>query len=162
MGRRIDYLLVCAIAGVSTVGAAATITLYQDQDMHMDYTLHLGEKMQTEELSFSLADIVPGSSASYTIKIQAEENKPYTLTVEFSGEGALLPFVDLATYCGGRQIHIAPLTDYIAGETISLPVDFTGGQSQEIELTYSMALDVGDEAQGAEADLRVLFIAREV
>ncbi len=153
------FVIACGIAAVLTVGGIAVYKVYTDRDQSADYTLVIDGEEQ-EALSFSLTEIYPGYSASYSVRIKTPADKPSGLSVHFAGEGTLAPFVEVTFSRGEETLYTATLEECLKGEEILL-IAAEKSETKEISLTYSMDLEVGDEAQNTEADFRVIFSAGE-
>ncbi len=123
-----------------------------------DVTVIIDGKTQ-KELDVTLSDFLPGDSKSYTV--QMKNGAEDALTVEMSFEKAdtdtLAPFIDVEVSINGEKVDNAKLNEYLQGKTISFPNEFVAGSTHEVQITYSMSIDVGDEAQKTTADFQVVF-----
>ncbi len=127
-------------------------------------TIVLNEEERTE-LSVSLTDMHPGQTQSYTIRLRAKEGESYTVNMAFvsSGADSMAPFVDVEVSVGGQKVQSANLKDCLGGEAVAFPTSFEGGRTVDVQVTYSMSAEVGDEAQNTTADFRIVLTAeREI
>ncbi len=160
--RAADFKIIIATFVLGLVGIMSWVIWYVGQEEYVaaEYIKINGE-MQTE-LDVSIPELYPGSQSSYTLQLKAEEEGEFTVSLQFQSEGnvALAKYVDVEVRCGEKSAAKGKLSSYIDGAEITLPDTLSEQATMQLEIIYSMAQDVGDEAQGATADFKILLSAR--
>ncbi len=156
MSRLGQKFILSTMAVVAGVVGGIIFVLHDGAIQKDDYSLYLdGEKQET--LSFSVEDMFPGDNVSYQVRVSFDKAGDKTVKIRFEGEGELAPYLEVSLLHGGEVVDSATLAEYIDGRKVQIPAYFAKDEAQEITLQYSLDAEVGDEAQGAEADFRVIF-----
>ncbi len=161
MSNKVSYILILSLVVVTMVGIAIGIWSFVSQDKYInEKTIVLNEQPQTE-MEVDLSGICPGMSISYEIHLQANENDNFGITMDFekTDSDSLARFVDVEVKLNGEKIDSAKLSDYLSGRQITFPLKFDDTSEIDIEVIYSMGLDVGDEAQNTTADFNIILSA---
>lgn len=120
------------------------------------------EPNTTEAIRFEELYLLPGESCEYTLSLSSEYAQEYRLTLHFEDQNAKLTLKDYAYVRmekDGEVLCDTRLSEIFKQQTVELAVDFTNGEKHEIIIIYYMPEDVGNEAQNAEADFRLLVTA---
>ncbi len=152
--------MVLFIAGIVAINVIA-LTQMDSKDFFDDVVVEVNDK-KTRGIDVTLTDFLPGESRTYEILLKNEGDKEYELAMRFkkSGQDTLAPFIDVTVKIGEEQLLAKKLSEAFTSEEISLPVNLEVGSETKIEITYSMDLEVGDEAQKTEADFEIQIYAK--
>ncbi len=134
----------------------------QSQSFASEKTIRLDETEQTE-MEVHLSGLCPGDSTSYTLHLKAREGEDFSVLMSFDKSGAsnLAPFVDVEICLQGEKIDGGKLSEYLNGKIVTFPTRFDGGSQIDVEISYSMGLEVGDEAQNTTADFSIVLSKQE-
>ncbi len=161
MSKRISCILILSVV-VTMIGIIIGVWIYVSQDKFADEkTIVLNEQPQTE-MEVSLSGLVPGVSVSYEIHLKANEGGSFGITMDFekTDSDSLAPFVDVEVRLSGEKIDGAKLSEYLGGKQIIFPAKFDDTSEIDIEIVYSMSIDVGDDAQNTTADFNIVLSAK--
>ncbi len=160
--KKTSYLLILSLVVITMLGVVIGVWFYVSQDKFSnEKTIVLNEQPQTE-MEVSLSGLCPGMSISYEIHLKANEGDSFGLTMDFKKTDAdsLAPFVDVEVKLGGETLDGAKLFEYLDGKQITFPTEFVGTSNIDIEIVYSMGIEVGDEAQNTTADFNIVLSAK--
>lgn len=105
--------------------------------------------------------LLPGESSGYTLSFSGEYSKEYNVKLRFGDmapEQALKHYARLRLEQDGEVLYDELLSDTFEGDAIKLKMKLIG-KTQDIEVRFYLPADVGNEAQGAEADFELLITA---
>ncbi len=162
MSKRTSYIFILSLVAITMIGIAIGIWNYSSQDKFINKkTIVLNEQPQTE-MEVYLSGICPGMHVSYEIHLQANMGDAFDITMNFEKTDAdsLAKFIDVEIRSNGERIDSAKLAAYLSGKQIAFPAKFDSTSDIEIEILYSMGLDVGDEAQNTAADFNIVLSAK--
>lgn len=116
---------------------------------------------QIEPVAFENLCLIPGESCTYTIQLTGGAAKKYDLHLRFeeTQNKALKNFAYVRIESDGQVLCDELMATVFAGEEIDLPVELNRGERQDLIITYYMPLEVGNEAQNAEAIFDLLITA---
>ncbi len=157
MSKRASYILILSVVAVTiAVLVFGMISFSSGKKFADEKTVVIGENTQTE-MEVSLTGFYPGASKSYQIHMKANKGDKFKVTMDFekTGEGSLAKFVDVEVIVDGEQADKAKLAEYLDGREISFSAEFEDTKTVEVEIVYSMATTVGDEAQNTAADFDI-------
>ncbi len=150
-----------AIAGAAvSVGAVAWIVHKKSQQDTLDARVVI-EGVEKKELSVSLEDFCPGYSTSYSVLLQGKENLRLQIAFRPEEEVSLAPYIDVQILWDTECLSQGKLSEYLAGKETEFVGNFTQVSEQEIQIVYSMGLDIGDEAQNAVAEFKLILDSKE-
>ncbi len=157
--KAISYILTLSLVVMTVIGIV--IGVYNkvgEQKLQNETTIELGEQKQTE-MKIDLTGIHPGDSTSYKINLNANKGDAYisSITFEKTGTDSLAPFIDVEIKIGDERIDGARLSDYLGGRRAEFTADFSDTDSLQVEIIYSMSVDIGDEAQNTTADFKTVL-----
>lgn len=156
MKKTTAYILICLLIVMSLVGILiwATLDKKTDEKQAADIEITL-DGNTTENLKVDFTDICPGTEKQYVIRLKAENAKDYSIVLKFVGDGKIKDYIDVEITTDGENLAEGSkkLAELLGGD-ISL-----GKGATEITIKYSMPLQTGNEAQGAEASFDIELIA---
>ncbi len=120
------------------------------------------EEGKTESRAFEDLALVPGEECEYIIQLEKTSASKYDLELDFvdtDNEKTLKNYARVKILANGEVITDELLADIFENEKIVLPVDFDEGKNTELKVVYYLPLDVGNEAQNAEAIFELLLTA---
>ncbi len=161
MSKKASYILILSLVVVTMVGIAIGIWSFVSQDKYInEKTIVLNEQPQTE-MEVNLSGLCPGMSVSYEIHLKANEGDAFGITMDFekTDTDSLAQFVDVEVRLSGEKIDGAKLSEYLGGKQITFPTKFDSTSEIDIEIVYSMGIDVGDDAQNTTADFNIILSA---
>ncbi len=164
MSKKASNILILSLVAVTIIGIIVGIWVHTSQQKFInEKTFFLNEKERTE-LDVRLSGVYPGMSVPYTVKLKANKGDSFNLTVDFQkvGKDSLASFIDVELFVNSEKIDSAKLSEYLSGRQVDFSVDFDGTENAEVEIVYSMGLDVGDEAQNTAADFDVVISAERI
>lgn len=159
MSKRTSYIFILSFVAVTILGIVVGAWLFVGQEKYVnEKTIALGEERQ-DEMDVKLSGLCPGMSRLYEINLRANSGDGFKITMAFERAEAdsLAQFVDVEVRACGETVDSAKLSEYLDGKQISFPVKFDGVSEINVEIVYSMGRDVGDEAQNAEADFKIVI-----
>ena len=115
----------------------------------------------TEAIQFESVRLLPGQECEYIISLDSERSEQYDLALDLveTEEGELGKFAYVKIMAGDEVLYDELLADAFEAEPIVFPVDFTKDKNTELNVIYYLPLDVGNEAQRAEAVFDLLITA---
>lgn len=159
--KKIINIALIAMSVLILVGAVLTIC-FSTSDKHViDVTV---EADKTKSAHFEELCLRPGESCEYTLSLSGKYTKEYRITLCFEDQNPELTLKDHAYVrmeMGDEVLCDARLSEVLERDSIELDIDFTDGEKHEIKIVYYMTEDVGNEAQNAEADFKLLVTATD-
>ncbi len=159
MSKRTSYILILSLVVVTMIGIVIGVWNYVSQDKFTgEKTIVLNEQPQTE-MEVNLSGLYPGMSISYEIHLKANKGDTFDITMEFekTDKDSLARFVDVEVRLNGEGIDSAKLSEYLGGRQIAFSAEFDDAPEIDIEVVYSMSIDVGDDAQNTTADFNIIL-----
>lgn len=157
--KKITNIALIVMCAVILLGVALTI-YFLTADKHVIKVSI--EPDETKAIRFEELYLRPGESCEYTLLLSSEYTEKYQLTLRFEDENTKLTLKDYAYIRMERDGEVlcdTRLSEIFEQQTIELAVDFTDGESNDIGIIYYMPEDVGNEAQNAEAEFKLLVTA---
>ena len=123
--------------------------------------VHVDLDGQIDPIGFENLCLIPGESCSYTFRLDGSVAKEYDvhLCFEEREEKTLKNFAFVRIESNGQVLCDELMATAFAGEGIDLHVDLSEAKYQELTITYYMPLEVGNEAQNAEAIFDLVITA---
>ncbi len=152
------FIFLTVIVVIVTLVVIAIETWKYAQEIYLSNILVVridGEEQVTDDIQ--LDGFVPGESKDYTLKLYAGGGHKFDITMELK-EGdvdTLSPFIDMEVLINGDVIESGKLSEYFDGKKICFTADFSDSQWFEIDIKYSMGIEVGDEAQNTESEFKI-------
>ena len=116
---------------------------------------------QIDPIGFENLCLIPGESCSYTFRMKGDVAKEYDVHLRFeeTEEKTLKNFAYVRIETNGQVLCDELMATAFEGEGIELHVDLSQVKQQDLIITYYMPLEVGNEAQNAEAIFDLLITA---
>ncbi len=151
--------MIMFIAGIVALNVVILVEK-NGQKFTDDITVEVSDT-KAKTVNVTLTEFLPGESKSKKITLKNESENEYSLKLKFekTGEDSLAPFIDVVVKIGGEQQPAKTLKELFASDAIPFKMTNVHGAELEIEVIYSMSLDVGDEAQRTKADFDILIYA---
>lgn len=149
--------VLCGLAIIGTLIWYFLTVFNKDLSADIDLNGEINEVIEVDELALK-----PGTDVTYNVNVHCKETNDYILSLDFVeyGSGTLDDFLDVTVKLDGSVIKQTKLSDLISGrQTISLNRNYTIGTTLQFEITYSMPLTVGNEAQGATCDFDMYVLS---
>ncbi len=123
--------------------------------------IHIDLDDQTEPIVFENLALIPGESCTYTIRLGGDAAEQYRAHLQFeeTEDLNLKHYAYVRVETNGQVLCDQLMATVFAGEGIDLAVDLTQSSKQEVTITYYLPIDVGNEAQNAEAYFELLITA---
>ncbi len=162
MSKRTSYILILSLVVVTMVGIGIGTWSYVSQDKFAnEKTIVLNEQSQTE-MEVNLSGFCPGMSVSYEMHLKANAGDVFDITMDFekTDTDSLARFIDVEVRLNGEKIDSAKLSEYLNGKPLAFSAEFNSTSEIDVEIVYSMGLEVGDEAQNTMADFNIVLSAK--
>ena len=157
MSRRRILQIVLAISSVIViVGVVLMGVVMGSEDDRNVIKVVLDEIEGETNVNFEYLTLVPGESCEYTLSFDAEEANEYDVTLEYYekevDKGHVLKDYARVRIESGEEILCDELLAAVFdGMTFRFPVNVEAKQNTQIRMVYYLPIDVGNEAQDAEA-----------
>ncbi len=151
-------LAVLIVITVICVSVTAFVMLDDGRLIKVDLS-----EAETQSVKFERFNLVPGESCDYTLRFTGDAEK-YVVTLDFSelGENQTLKnYVYVSLDSDGENLYSGLLSDVLAGEELTVSVDFTDKTSKDVKVTYRIPSETGNEVQNATADFELSITAKE-
>lgn len=159
MKRRLEDIALIVMSVVILVGSGLTMYMLARDKTVIEVDLTPGE---TQEIQFEKLGLCPGESCDYTLRLGSEYTETYQVTLSFrerEATNALKQYTYVRVTSGEQVLCDLRLDEAFETDTLSLTVDLSDGGKQELQVTYYMPAEVGNEAQDAEVELDLLITA---
>ena len=116
---------------------------------------------QIDPIGFENLCLIPGESCTYTLRLKGDVAKKYDVHLQFveTEDKTLKHFAFIRIESNGAVLCDELMATVFEGEGIDLHVDLKKSKQQDIVITYYMPIEVGNEAQNAEAIFDLLITA---
>ena len=159
--RRILLIVTCILILIGIALMAWAYFVHRDKNV-IKIKLDIGT---SESIKFEELSLLPGESCEYTIRLtrNGSEDK-YELGLDFreisTADNQLLKeFAYVKIEAGGETVYQMLLADAFEDSVLKLPVDLKKNVNTELKIVYYLPIDVGNEAQNAEAFFELLLTA---
>lgn len=111
------------------------------------------ENKETDVLHFENLCLIPGEECSYQVTLTGENPKAYDVTLHFEElfDLGLRKFAFVKVSLDGKIILDDLIDTVMRSDDIGFTVDFGAEKDSQLEITYYLPLEVGNEAKGKEA-----------
>lgn len=149
-------LLLLSVAILLVVGVSAYFRNAPSKSNTVEFRL---KENETQSISFGSMELRPGESCAYTLLLSSEDAKQALLQFEDREPTLELKhYVRVRVEQDGAVLCDALLAELLEQNAAVPPAPFSE-QKQRFEITFYMPEDVGNEAQNAKADFRLLVTA---
>lgn len=142
-GNKLKYILII-ISIILTLTGVVLFTTMQDNNELKENTVIEIDGATTKTLKAEIDGLYPGKTEEYVISFIGDDIKDYLITLDFNGDndGTLKNFIEVEIKTNESSIN-KTLNELLEGDRISLGTGVT-----EIIISYTMPIEVGNEAQG--------------
>ena len=148
----IIFSIVLTLFGIVILG-----TLKNNSDLKNQTDINLnGETVKTLEMNID--GFYPGKTVDYNITLNGDATNDYIVSLKFYNDngGALKKYLNVKITTNNETL-IKPLEDFLQSNSICL-----GNSVTKINISYTMPIETGDEAQGASVTFFVELNAKYV
>ena len=155
MSRRRILQIVLAISSVIVIGGVVLMGIVMgSEDDRNVIKVSLDES--ESNVNFEHLSLFPGESCEYTLSFISEEANEYDVILEYYEKEAekghvLKDYARVRIESGDELVCDELLSAVFDGRVFRLPVNVKKAQNTQLRLSYYLPVDVGNEAQGAEA-----------
>lgn len=108
--------------------------------------------------------LIPGEEVYYDLEFNGNKMNQYTVYFDFvdldeSKKQTLKNYARVKIEAGEEILYDELLADAFEGKAFTLPVDFDTGLNTKLTVVCYLPIDVGNEAENAEADFDLLIKA---
>ena len=142
-GNKLKYILII-ISIILTLTGVVLFTTMQDNNELKENTVIEIDGATTKTLKAEIDGLYPGKTEECVISFTGDDIKDYLITLDFNGDndGTLKNFIEVEIKTNESSIN-KTLNELLEGDRISLGTGVT-----EIIISYTMPIEVGNEAQG--------------
>ncbi len=158
--KKSGFMRILLLAGsvLILVGVALMTWMVMTAEDRTVINLEL-EPNGTYELSVEELCLIPGEEVAYTIKLNSNKADRYDLRLDFEEleEKTLKNYARVKIASGDKILYDELLATAFDEENLAFPVDFEKEINTEFILVYYLPIDVGNEAENAQAvfDLQI-------
>jgi hypothetical protein len=137
----------------------AKIIRIGNSDQNVDVEIVNGE---SEVVEFEGLGLVPGEKLEYTLNVSTNDGVAHTIVFDFREEkvSPLADYVYVKLTIGDDVVCDTLLADVMDAGSIGYKYNLSADAECEVNITYYMPEDVGNEAEGAEAWFDLYITAR--
>lgn len=158
--NRIKQVTLIVLSVLILLGVALMAWSLATADDRDNIDLELSEGV-TETISFENLCLLPGDEASYHLNLKDSNTKKYSLIFDFveKDDKGLKNFVRVKIASGDTVLYDELLSTAITAERIAFDVNFRERLNTQLDITYYLPLDVGNEAKNGEVLFDLLLTA---
>lgn len=151
--RRLILVILCSIL---LVGGVASLLIYRQWKERES-------ALSVLTIPFQQLDLIPGESCEYPIPLEDRSVEVFDFRFVSTDHERqdLQNFVTVKVIVNGETLCDKLLRTVMDNEDEVILVDLTGCAERDIKVVYTMSPEIGDEAQGAEADFRLQISGRK-
>ncbi|MBO5889289.1 MAG: hypothetical protein J6Q58_04030 [Clostridia bacterium] len=153
-GNKLKFILIIISIILTLTGVVLFATIQDNNELKENTVIEIDEAT-TKTLKAEIDGLYPGKTEEYVISFTGDNIKDYLITLDFNGDndGTLKNFIEVEIKTNESSIN-KTLNELLEGNLISLGTGVT-----EITISYTMPIEVGNEAQGVSV---VFYIELEV
>lgn len=112
-------------------------------------------------LKFEELCLIPGEEVAYTLELNANKADAYDVTFDFveTEERTLKNYARVRIEAGEEVLYDELMATAFEDTNIKIPVDFDEEKNTELTIVYYLPIDVGNEAENAQAVFELLITA---
>lgn len=143
-GNKLKYILIIISIILTLSGVVLVVTMQNDNQLKDNTVIEI-DGGTTKTLKAEIEGLYPGKTEEYIISFTGENTKDYLITLDFNGDdnGNLKNFIEVKIETNESLIN-KTLSELLEGDFISLGMGVT-----EIKISYTLPIEIGNEAQGA-------------
>lgn len=114
-----------------------------------------------EIVEFEALTLVPGEQCEYVIKLKNTNANEYDLSLDFIEveEGTLKNYARVKIISKDEVVYDELLVDAFEDQNILFRIDFELFKNTELKIVYYLPIDIGNEAENAEALFKLALVA---
>lgn len=154
--RKVINVTLIVMSVVILIGVALTI-YFSTSDRHI-IKISI-EPDQTQAIRFEELYLRPGENCEYILSLSSEQAEVYRLVLCFEDQDPTLTLKDYAYVRmekGGEVLCDIRLSEAFEQAIIECSADFTDNKKDDVKIIYYIPENVGNDAQNAEADFKLL------
>lgn len=158
----ISYTLLIFMSALILIGAALTLYFINVLDRHELLAVDIEKAGDTDTVTFTSLDIVPGESREYVVLLNLSDVGEYDLRIDFSraAENEFEKYLYVKIELEGEIICDKLMSSFMrTGAELEIDDSVDGEQQYELKVTYYLPSDVSNEAQVATADFDLTVTA---
>lgn len=156
--RKLINITLIVMSVIMLIGVALTI-YFSTSDR---YVIKISiEPDQTKAIRFEELSLHPGESCEYVLSLSSEYAEVYRLVLCFEDQDPTLTlknYVYVRMEKDGEVLCDIRLSGAFEQKSIECVADFTDNKKDDVRIIYYIPEDVGNEAQNAEADFKLLVM----
>ena len=155
--NKIKYLTIIVSIVLTLFGAILLGTLQNNDKLENQTVINLNDET-VKTLKMEIDGFYPGKTVDYNLILNNSNIKDYNVTLKFNNDngGALKKYLNVKITVNNETIT-KPLEDFLQSNSICL-----GNSVTKINISYTMPVETGDEAQGASVTFFVELNAKYV
>ena len=116
---------------------------------------------ETQTLHFGELTLIPGEEVAYTVRLNSNKGSKYDLHLDFVEleDKTLKQYARVRIESEGEVVYDELLADAFGSEGVTFPVDFKASKHTSFIIAYYLPIDIGNEAENAEAVFDLLITA---
>ena len=154
--RTLSSIITIAVCSLILVGSGLMGYFTANPDRGANtIAVDIGDGSDT--VTFEGLALIPGESREYTLELKCEIQTECDVVLKFEEEGdkTLKNFVRVRIEYNGEEIKDALMADLFKSDELTFKSDLSKGKTGTIKITYYMPLEIGNEAEKAEADFKL-------
>ena len=148
----ISSIVIGIMVGIIIFECIFAIKIFRSRDDDQSIQVEI-EEGESSVVEFEKLGLVPGQSVEYTLYLSSDDGPTKTVHFDFyeTADSPLKDYVYVKMFFAGEEICDSLLADVMSDAPIEFEADLSTGDKYEITIIYYMPLEVGNEAEGAEA-----------
>ncbi len=156
-GNKLKFILIIISIILTLTGVVLFTTIHDNNELKENTVIEI-DGATTKTLKAKIDRLYPGKTEDYVISFTGDNIKDYLITLDFNGDndGTLKNFIEVKIKTNESSIN-KTLNELLEGDLISLGTGVT-----EITISYTMPIEVGNEAQGVSVVFYIELEAKTV
>lgn len=158
MSKKVKIILTLACVAMAFIGVIVFLVLSNGNKL-LEHTTITIKGETTKRLTAEIDDLYPGSVSEYEIVLDGDHSEEFYITLSFreKSNGKLKEYIGVKIETD--NVTIEKSLKELLDEKAKLSL---GQNSTNIKITYTMAIDAGNETQGADIDFYIDLTAKRV
>lgn len=160
MVKNLSRIMMLLVSVLLIGGAVLLIWLTETEDERNVMRVNLNSE-ETKAIHFEDLSMIPGESCEYSISMQGDRAKTYNVHLDFAEteEKTLMNFARVTIMVNGETVCDELLATAFERDDIGFSVKFEEEKTIDLNVTFYLPLEVGNEAKNAEALFDLLITA---
>ena len=141
------------------IGVVLIYTLYNEDDR--DVIRINVDNQESKTISFENLAMAPGEETGYTFMFDQVDLAEYDVVLQFKKTEKTVPcdFIYVRISVDGEVMHDKSLGEFLDKDPVFFHINPIKNKSREVNVTYYIPLDVGNEAQDVEVYFDLIVTA---